>query len=147
MRMAETLQASGHPRIRASHRTTLEITKDAHLTERGECIVAVNASKGAADLSPEFARLVRNNAAQITLTIKAADLSEAITGRGHIRMTLTHPTDLVLRKSNYVCPRTLMIQANKSASDLSRRFVKVLRERTSEIIIEIVAEVPVEDKP
>ena len=145
--MAETLQASGHPKIRASHRTTLEITKDTHLTERGECIVAVNASKGAADLSPQFARLVRNSAAQITLTVKAADLSEAITGRGDPRMTLTHPTDLVLRKSNHVCSRTLMIQANKSASDLSRRFVNVLRERTSEITIEIVVEVPVEDKP
>jgi len=138
--MVEIVQASGHPKILASHSTTLEITKEAHVTERGDCIVATNASKGAADLSRDFAKLVQNDAAQVALTIKAANLSETITGRGDKRLVLSHPTDLVSRKSNYVCPRTLMVQANKSASDLSGELVGVLRDRSSRIIIEIVVE-------
>lgn len=140
MRIVEVIEASGHPKIRASHTTTLEITKDAELTERGDCIVATNASKGAADLSREFLKVVKNNAARVTLTIKVATISETITGRGDRQLALSHPTDLVVRKSDYICPRTLMIQADKSASDLGRRFVKALRDRSSRINVEIVAE-------
>jgi len=140
MRIVEVIEASGHPKIRASHTTTLEITKDADLTERGDCIVATSASKGAADLSSEFSKLVKNNAARVALTIKVENRGETITGRGDERLSLSHPTDLVVRKSAYVCPRTLMVQADKSASDLSREFVKVLRDRSSRIAVEIVAE-------
>jgi hypothetical protein len=140
MRAVEVIKASGHPKIRATHATTLEITKDAELTERGDCIVATNASKGAADLSPEFLKLVKNNTARVTLTIKAANRSETVTGRGDRRLVLTHPADLVVRKSDYVCPRTLMVQADKSASDLSREFVEVLRDRSLRITLEVVAE-------
>lgn len=140
MRIVETIQASGHPKIRASHRTTLEITKDAHLTERGDCIVATNASKGAADLSREFSKLVKNDASRVALTIKVANQSETVTGRGDKRLVLSHPTDLVTRKSDYVCPRTLMVQADKSASDLSRELVRALRDRSSRVVVEIVAE-------
>lgn len=141
LRIAEIIQASGHPKIRATHKTTLEITKDAQVTERGDCIVATHASKGAADLSPEFSKLVKNNSARVTLTIKVADRSETIAGRGDRRLALSHPTDLVARKSNYVCTRTVMVQADKSASDLSREFLRALRDPSSTITVEIVAEV------
>ena len=140
MRIVEAIEALGHPKIQASHTTTLEITKDADLTERGDCIVATNASKGAADLSPEFLQVVKNDTARVTLIIRVANLNETITGRGTRQLALSHPTALVVRKSDYVCPRTLMIQADKSASDLSRRFVKALRDRSSRIVVEIVAE-------
>jgi len=140
MRVVEVIEASGHPKIRASHTTTLEITKEADLTERGDCIVATSASKGAADLSREFSKLVKNNAARVALTIKVANRYETVTGRGDGRLLLSHPTDLVVRKSGYVCPRTLMVQADRSASDLSREFVKVLRDQSSRIVVEIVAE-------
>jgi len=140
MRIVEVIEASGHPKIRASHTTTLEITKEADLTERGDCIVATCASKGAADLSPEFTKLVKNNAARVVLRIKVANRSETIIGRGDERLLLSHPNDLVVRKSDYVCPRTLMVSADKSASDLSREFVRVLRDRSSRIVVEIFAE-------
>jgi hypothetical protein len=120
---------------------TLEITKDAHITERGDCIVAICASKGAADLSPEFHRLVRNEDARITVTLEAAGQSEVIIGRGDSRLTLSHPADLVARKSNYVCRRTLMVEADRSASDLKREFVTALRNQNSMVTIEICAEI------
>ncbi len=138
--MVELLQASGHPKIRANHRTTLEITKQTHLTERGDCIVATGASKGAADLSREFSKLMKNNSTHVTLTIKVGHKSETITGRGDSRLMLTHPTDLVARKSNCVCTRTFMVRADRSASDLSREFIKALRDPSSRITIEITAE-------
>lgn len=140
MKVVEVIQASGHPKIRASHATTLEITKDAELTERGDCIVATCSSKGAADLSQEFSELVKNNSTRVTLTIKVANRSETITGRGDGRLVLSHPSELVARKSDYVCSRTLMVRADKSASDLSREFAKALRNPSSRITVEIVAE-------
>jgi len=140
MHVIERLQAWGHPEIRAAHKTTLQITKETHLTGRGDCIVATRASKGAADLLPEFSRLAKNNNTSLTLTITAAERSEIITGRGDDRLTLSHPSDLVARKSAYVCPRTLMVQSDKSASDLSREFVRTLRDPSLRITVEILAE-------
>jgi hypothetical protein len=140
MRIVEVIQASGHPEIRANHPTTLEITKEDHLTKRGDCIIATCASKGCADLSPEFSKLMRNNETCVTLTIRAGKRSETITGRGDGRLVLSHPTDLVARKSDYTCNRTIMILADKSASDLDREFVKPLRDPLTRIRIELVAE-------
>jgi hypothetical protein len=140
MRIAEVIEASGHPKISARHPTTLEITKEDRLTERGDCIIATRASKACVDLSTEFSKLVKNNETRITLRIEAGDRTEIIRGRGSSRLTLDHRNDLVVRKSNYVCHRTIMILANKSASDLNREFVRILRDSRTRIGIELVAE-------
>jgi hypothetical protein len=140
MRIVEMIQASGHPEIRANHPMTLEITKEAHLTKRGDCIIATRASKGCTDFSTEFSRLLRNNGTCVTLTVSAGKRSETIRGRGDSRLILSHPTDLVARKSNYTCNRTIMILADKSASDLDREFVKTLRDPLTRIRIELIAE-------
>ena len=143
MRIVEAIQASGHPEIRANHPTTLEITKEVHLTRRGDCIIATSASKGCADLSPELSNLMRNGETRVTLTIDAGKRREVIRGRGNSRLVLSHPTDLVARKSDYVCPRTIMILADKSASDLNRELVKTLRDPSARIRIELIAELTV----
>jgi hypothetical protein len=140
MRVVETIHAKGHRNIRSRHRTTLEVTKDAGLTKKGDCIVATGASKGAADLSRGFLNAAKRPSARITLTIKASGFAETITGWGDGRLVLTHPTDLVARKSSYICPRTLMVRADKSAADLNTELVRVLRDESSTIKIEIVAE-------
>lgn len=134
------IEASGHPKIRATHPTTLEITKETHLTDRGDCIVATCASKGCADLSPEFSKLMKNNETRVTLTIEAGNRSETILGRGSSKLTLSHPNDLVVRKSNYTCDRTIMVLANESASDLDREFVRTVRDPRTKIRIELIAE-------
>jgi hypothetical protein len=140
MRIVEVIEASGHPKIRADHPTTLEITKEDDLTETGDCIIAISASKGCADLSAGFSKLVKNDQTHVTLTIEAGDRTDTIRGQGSSRLTLRHPNDLVARKSNYVCRRTIMILADKSASDLDREFVKILRDSRTRIRIELVAE-------
>ena len=50
----EVIFAQGHENILGTHKTTLEFTKDKHLTKKGDCIVAVAADKALADLSAEF---------------------------------------------------------------------------------------------
>jgi len=137
----EYIIARGHPKILATHRTTFEVTKDEHLTERGDCIVAVKSTKGAKDLSPEFKRLARNDSARITVVLRVDGRREMSIGRGAGQLSFTHPSDLVVRKSGFVCGRTLMTRSNKSASDFSHSFVERLRDPNKKIEITLVVEV------
>jgi len=123
----EEFYAWGHRNIRATHPTTLEITRDAELTSRGDCIVAVRAEKGALDLKDSLKKLIRTENSKITLELKAGELSFKVQGLGSSKLTLTHPTDLVVRKSSFTCPRTLMVKADKSAADIPRSIIKILR--------------------
>lgn len=125
--ITEILEAFGHPNIRATHKTTFEFTKDSHLTLRGDCVVAVRASKGAADLSSRFKELTKKANSKITVKIRAGWLEDTAVGYGDPRLLLTHPTDLVARKSDFVCDRTLMIRSNKAACDFSPEIIKILQ--------------------
>jgi hypothetical protein len=132
--------AHGHENIQATHETTFEITKEPTLTKRGDCIIAVEATKGAADLPFEFKEGARKKGAQITITIEAGELKEIVRAKGSPRLLFTHPTDLVVRKTDYVCGRTLAIRADKAASDFSRKLVEKIRGSSQRIRITLAVE-------
>jgi hypothetical protein len=113
--------------MRATHKTTLEFTKDPHLSKKGDCIVTVAADKALADLTNDFKRNLRKQHAKITITIEAGEVTEQVTAYGSPQLILTHPTDIVIRKSDYVCSRTLAVHADKAACDLSRDLVEKLK--------------------
>jgi len=140
MKFVETLTAQGHYAVEATHTTTLEITKEKNLSSKGNCIIAVAASKGAADLNPALKKLIRNIKTRITVLIQVEDLSENIRGWGEPRLSLEHLQDLVIRRSTYVCPRTLMVKADKAAVNLNRELVEKLREPLSRVEVKIEAE-------
>ena len=139
-RVVEYIEARGHSHIRATHRTTFEITKDSNLTKNGNCIVAVSASKGLQDLSEEFAVYCRNDNSVITVRMELDGMVEKAVGRGNRLLRLSHPSNLVVRRSRFVCERTLMIESNKSASDLKRSFVSHLQRSRQKIEILLTAE-------
>ena len=132
--------AHGHENIQATHETTFEITKEPTLTKRGDCIIAVEATKGATDLPLEFKKAARKKGAQITITIEAGELKEIVRTKGSPRLLFTHPTDLVVRKTDYVCGRTLAIRADKVASDLSRKLVEKIQDPNQRIRITLAVE-------
>jgi len=132
--------AHGHENIQATHETTFEITKEATLTKRGDCIIAVEATKGATDLPFEFKEAAKKKGAQITITIEAGELREIVRSRGSPRLLFTHPTDLVVRKSDHVCGRTLAIRADKAASDLSRKLIEKIQDSNQRIRITLAVE-------
>jgi len=132
--------ARGHEHIQATHKTTFEITKEAALTKRGDCIIAVEATKGAADLPLEFKKAARKKNAQISITIEAGEITEVVGSRGSPRLLFTHPTDLVIRKSGYICGRTLAIRADKAAVELSRKFVEKIKDPNQRITITLTVE-------
>ncbi len=141
MRVVEDMEAWGHPNIIGTHRTTFEVTTERTLTRRGDCVLAVNASKGAADLSDAFTRVARRAGAVITVIMRVGDVADVARGRGSPHLTFTHPTDLVARKSRFTCSRTLMIQADKAAADFSRRLIHRLTNPQSKAVLTLVAEI------
>ena len=137
--LTETILARGHENILSTNRTTLEITKEEHLSKKGDCIIAVAADKAIADLSSDFKeRLCRENGRLIIL-IEADGTSETINAIGDPFLILTHPTDIVVRKSRYISDRTLAIQADKAACDLSRRLVEKLQNPKQKVKITLSA--------
>jgi len=140
-RVSEEFEAHGHSMMKATHTASFEITKERHLTARGDCIVAVGSSKGAADLSREFRRIAQNDLAKITVILSAKGMEQRAHGRGDHRLRLDHPTDLVARKSTYVCGRTLMVSSDIAACDISRRFVHLIRDSKCRIAVQLIAEI------
>jgi hypothetical protein len=140
MKATEEILAYGHQNIQATHRATLEITKDPHLTKEGTCIVAVSASKALADLSPTFKEIMRDDKAKLTILIAAGKDTELVTASGNSRLALTHPTDIVIRKSDYTCTRTLAIRADKAACDLSTSIVAKLKNPKQKVKITLKAQ-------
>ncbi|MEM3577191.1 MAG: DUF371 domain-containing protein [Candidatus Bathyarchaeia archaeon] len=141
MEVKEVIIARGHENIRATHRSTLEITREAELTRRGDCIIAVSADKALADLSVEFKKCLLNEKAEITMLIEADEVAETVKAFGSPKLILTHPTDVVVRKSDYVCARTLAIKADKVACDLSRRLVEKLKDPRQKVKITLTVSV------
>ncbi|XRO75198.1 DUF371 domain-containing protein [Methanocaldococcus sp. 28A] len=134
--MEIVIKAKGHKNVSATHKTTLEITKENYLTPTGHCIIGIGADKSMADFSEEFKEKLRN-AKKIIVEIEVERIKEVIVGEGHKDLILNHPTDIVIRKSNYICPRTLMINANKSAKDINKEIVKKLK-KGKELIFKII---------
>ncbi len=122
------IEFSGHENIRSNHQKTLEITKESHLTPQGDCIVGVNASSGCFDLPQELKNKLKSENTTVIFTIKVNDHEFTIKGKGHSGLTLTHLNDIVIRKSDFVCPRTLSVNCDKASDLLPREMVTLLQD-------------------
>lgn len=125
--VSEVVFGFGHANIQATHGATLEFTKDTHVSKNGDCILVVSVDKGLADLSGEFREKMREPHAKLTITIQADDLTEQVQAHGSPKLTLAHPNEMVIRKSDFASDRTLAVHADKAAKDLSRALVKKLK--------------------
>jgi hypothetical protein len=121
------INARGHSNVRSMHKTTLEVTREAHLTPRGDCIIAVSGDKAMPQLPEEFKARLRDDSAVLEINIECNGIRDVVRAHGSKHLILTHPTDLVVRKSDFIDDRTLAIKADKSARDLDRRLVQELK--------------------
>jgi hypothetical protein len=115
------------------------LTKDTHLTPTGDCIVAVAADKAATDLSPQFKQAMQSPNAKLTIQIEADGITEQINALGSPKLQLTHPCDLVVRRSSFICNRTLAICADRASNDLPREFIEKLKNPQQRVKITLVA--------
>ncbi|MFW6111096.1 MAG: DUF371 domain-containing protein [Thermoproteota archaeon] len=141
MEITEVIFAYGHENVQATHETTLEVTEESWLSKSGDCIIAVSADKGMNDLSSRFKDCLRKEKAEMEMVVRVDGIEEVVRASGSSQLILSHPTDMVVRKSSYVCGRTLAIKADKAARDLSRRLVERLKNPEQKVRIELTARV------
>ena len=121
--------ASGHKNIRATHRNTLELTKDAVLTEDGDCIIGVKAEFELEKIKQFLQK------EKIKITIRANGITETVTAVPNPNFSDEH--EMVIRITNFDSKRTFATRADKSAKQLSRRFVKELKNDKTRMVITI----------
>ena len=138
MEAVERIRCRGHPMVRATHPTTFEVTAEGHLTRQGDCIIGIRADKGARDLSSEFRKVLADDRAVLVTRLTIGGHAVEVHGRGSSRITLEHPSDLVWRRSSFVCPRTVAILCDHAAATLPGDLVAALREG-AELEVEMVA--------
>ncbi|MFH1424533.1 MAG: DUF371 domain-containing protein [archaeon] len=133
------LTARGHSNIQATHKTTIEVTKESDLTLQGDCIIGVSATAACSDLPEDLKQKLKTDC-EVQIILKVDGLVEIIKARGSPNLILTNTQDIVIRKSDFIDDRTLCINADKACADLNREFVEKLKNSKNELTMEITYE-------
>ncbi|HYL66499.1 MAG TPA: DUF371 domain-containing protein [Nitrosopumilaceae archaeon] len=128
---------NGHKNIRSLHPKTIEITTEPNLTLNGDCIIGVEASCGCNDIPEQMKTLMLNSKSEIFFTISVKDVSFKVKGNGHENLILTNPHDIVIRKSSFICPRTLAINCDLASNSIPRQMIKTLQNPDSKGVFSI----------
>ena len=126
--LIEEIHFYGHKNIRSLHARTIEITKDPHLTLRGDCIIGVNANKSCSDLTSDMKNKIKRDHSFIEIELIVEPFKFMFHGFGNNNLLLTHDHDIVFRKSNFICNRTLCVNCNLSAVHIPRKMIDLLRD-------------------
>ena len=120
------ITAQGHEHVTAEHASTLEVTSDDFLTPAGDCILGIEADTVPADLDDEFVAACQSADATITATLAAGGHQTVVEGSGHPDLSFENERSHVLRTSDYVDDRTVMVGADAAAGDIDRDLVAAL---------------------
>lgn len=132
------LKSKGHKNVTSHHKSTFEITKDIEIGSTADCIVGTSADKSMLDFPSEFKDKIADSNTKIRVILDTESGHDEITGFGHEDLTLTHPTDIVCRTSDFTCSRTLMIRADKAARDLDQKLIDDLKDgKVMDVTIEL----------
>lgn len=125
--MIFNIKTKGHRNVSSLHKSTFEITMDKEIGPTADCIIGVDMDNSMLKFPQEFKDKIANSNTKITVILDTENGHDEITGWGHENLTLTHPTDIVCRTSDYTCSRTLMIRADKAARDLDSKLIEDLK--------------------
>lgn len=137
----DRVKAVGHPLIRATHTSTFEVTREPTLTVKGDCIISVNADKGAAHLSDHFKRLATKDSTRILILLISHGLVDTVRAYGSVQMTFTDERSFVVRRSSFVDGRTIAVRSEKAAADLDRTLIRQLQ-LSSPLTVVLIAYTP-----
>ncbi len=120
---------TGHQNISATHSTTLEFTKEAHLSAQGDCIVGVRATFDA-ELLKRFL-----TCAQLRIVIRAGKEEQII-------IAIPNPSfddsqEIVIRMGAHSSARTLATAADCAAKYLKRTIIRHLQNPGNTASVEV----------
>lgn len=125
--LSEEVIFEGHPNVQSLHPRTIEITKDKNLTLKGDCIIGVNANKSCKDLIPKIKEKIKKNNSVIEIELIVEPYSFIIKGSGNEDLLLSNSKDIVLRKSSFICDRTLSLNCDYSSLEIPREIIDSLK--------------------
>lgn len=138
--MQEEITFRGHPNVSCLHKSTLEITTQPDLTPKGDCIIGVSASKGCSRLHTTVKRNLIKDECVVRMQLIVEPYTIEIVGETNSNLLLTHPHDIVIRKSNYIDTRTLSIKCNMSSADVPHQMVCLLKNYSTLGLLRIIVE-------
>ena len=138
MEAQEIIRCKGHPLVLGTHPTTFEVTGEDYLTKNGNCIIGIAADKGCAGLRPSFKSVLAHDDAVLVTRLACDGIIVEVRSRGSSQFTLDHPSDMVWRKSAFVCGRTIGILSDKAAMTLPRDLMENLT-RGKEMVVTLTA--------
>ena len=128
---------SGHKNILALHKNTIEVTTDSDLTVNGDCIIGVNALYGCKEIPSKIKDKIRDSNSKIKFSIIVENEIFTVQGSGSKDLKLTHPHDIVLRKSNFVCPRTIAVNCDQASDTIPRKMITLLQNPNTKGVLKI----------
>ena len=128
MEAQDIVYCRGHPLVLGSHPTTFEVTREDYLTKKGNCIIGIASDKGCSELSTSFKHVIAHDDAILLTRLSCDGVTVEVRSRGSSLMTLDHPTDMVWRRSSFVCGRTIGIMTDYVAATLPKPLIMNLIE-------------------
>jgi hypothetical protein len=133
--MKHVFYCFGHENIRARHTKTIEFTKDAHLTPRGDCIIGVMA-----DFDVHILKRMKG---RIRVTVEVGGMQD--TFRAYVNERFDDDHEIVFRKSGFRSKRTLGVNLNKGANRLDRDIAQLMKHAHSRM--KVTLECAERDRP
>ncbi len=116
-----SFNACGHPNIRASHKNTIEFTKEKELSVKGDCILGVDSDF---DLKKIKEYIKGKNKLKIKVTV------EGISGEFECipNQKFNDEKEMVFRLGEFASERTLGLRCSKAAKHINRGIVEKMKE-------------------
>jgi hypothetical protein len=125
--MQLSLQAHGHPLLRATHGKSIEITSHPEITTRATCIIGVRATLHAQ------LRMLRG---RVKVVLSSGDAVAEIVGQ--VNPSYDSDSRLVIRRSGVADHDTFLVHADTTADELPRKLVNALRNGDAVLHVEIL---------
>lgn len=132
--MQYKFNAYGHPNILATHKTTLEFTKDNELSLKGDCIVGVRADFELKEIK-HLIKKSKNRKISITIRIFSKNKKIKDMILAELNPNFCDGKELVIRKTDFISERTFAIKSNKAAFELNRDLIRLLNDKNSKISV------------
>ena len=139
--MKYSFNCYGHENVTSKHKTTLEFTKDKDLSLQGDCIVGVKADFSLKELKKFIKNKVKESlnssnskkSMKIKIIMKINGYKEEI--NGFLNSEFDDSREIVIRKSDFVSSRTLVIGADKASKDLKGKLKNKLKNPKNRIYV------------
>ncbi len=122
--------AYGHQLIEGTHKTTFEITQHTSVTPKGDCIIGTRAA-----FDPDALAALAQVSKKLKITLKTKSYTETIIGESN--PAFSPGPEVVIRKTDFISPRTLVIKADKAAADLPRHFIEALKDPKESLTVTV----------